>query len=431
VLHSLRRRVEASPEKLRILGDAGWMFAAQAASALGLLLGMRLLTEQVPPSVFGSVSLLIGLVTIGTDIFCVPLLDASRRFYPDSARCGQTEALRKSVRHSLVRTSGLFAAALLAFGAIAHRAIGVSLWAFVALATLLIAQVFRAFETDFLMAARRVRPYALATTAENWLRPALAIGVVLVFGACAEAVFLGYCAGSLAVCAALAAFRARSAQNLEDADRGTSPAFDRDLRSFAMPLMPLAVAAWISSAGDRYIVGGLVGPEAVGLYAAAYGIVSRPFLMLNGVLGVVFQPVYFDAVSSRNDGLARKSLRVWLTAAIAALSLGAVVTIVFRQEIAALLLAEKYRSCAELMPWIALGHVLMATSRVVEQPCYAYLRTSWITAVRWAGALCSIVVAIPLVAFYGLAGAAWAVPIYFGIELVTALWLTSFIRKPR
>ncbi len=59
-----------------------------------MLLGIRLLTEFVSPEVFGTVSLLIGIATLGSTLFCNPLLQAAMRFYPELAREGQVPRLR-------------------------------------------------------------------------------------------------------------------------------------------------------------------------------------------------------------------------------------------------------------------------------------------------------------------------------------------------
>jgi O-antigen/teichoic acid export membrane protein len=48
----------------RIAGEAAWVFAGQGASALATLVGLRLITEWVPPAVYGTVVLALGVVAL-------------------------------------------------------------------------------------------------------------------------------------------------------------------------------------------------------------------------------------------------------------------------------------------------------------------------------------------------------------------------------
>lgn len=41
----------------RILAETAWVFAGQGLSALATLIGVRLITEVVPPHVYGAVAL--------------------------------------------------------------------------------------------------------------------------------------------------------------------------------------------------------------------------------------------------------------------------------------------------------------------------------------------------------------------------------------
>jgi Na+-driven multidrug efflux pump len=64
--------------------------------------------------------------------------------------------------------------------------------------------------------------------------------------------------------------------------------------------------------------------------------------------------------------------------------------------------------------------VLLGMAQVLERVCYAHHDTRGVLWVEAAGAVLSVAVAAPLIYFYGIEGAAWAVPLYFGGQLLAA-----------
>ncbi len=71
----------------RLLKEVAWAGFGKIAAALGMLVGIRLLTEKVPKEVYGTVSLLIGLITLGNNLFAAPLLQAAQRFHSGLSNC--------------------------------------------------------------------------------------------------------------------------------------------------------------------------------------------------------------------------------------------------------------------------------------------------------------------------------------------------------
>ena len=86
--------------------EAGWIVGGQAATALGTLLGVRLLTQLLPPATYGSVSLLLGLSTLALTLGAAPLTQAAMHFYPTLARAMALADLRQSLRRCL-RTAAI------------------------------------------------------------------------------------------------------------------------------------------------------------------------------------------------------------------------------------------------------------------------------------------------------------------------------------
>jgi O-antigen/teichoic acid export membrane protein len=202
--------------------------------------------------------------------------------------------------------------------------------------------------------------------------------------------------------------------------RATDGGIEHRLTHYASPLVPLAVVGWTSGLADRYLIGGLVGLEAAGVYAAVYGLVSRPFLMVGATVELVLRQPYYEAVSRADRQRERVILVGWTGLVVGVSLLGLVCTLLWSEPIAGLLLGEPFRSGAFLMPWIAAGYTLLVTAQVLERVCYAHRTTGLVLAIQTVGAVLCIVIASPAIAAFGLAGAAVAVPAYFGGQLAAA-----------
>jgi O-antigen/teichoic acid export membrane protein len=133
---------------------------------------------------------------------------------------------------------------------------------------------------------------------------------------------------------------------------------------------------WISGLSGRYFVGGLVGLEAAGIYAATYGLMNQPFMIAQQSLELIMRSRYFDAVAAGDALGARKIFTFWTTLQIAICSLGVGLATLFSKFIAALCLGAEYQSASRLMPYIAAGCSLLAIYGAVEKIFHARQQTS-------------------------------------------------------
>jgi O-antigen/teichoic acid export membrane protein len=170
--------------------------------------------------------------------------------------------------------------------------------------------------------------------------------------------------------------------------------------------------------------------DQVGLYVAALAPVGAPFLMSQGVVGVTLAPRYYAAVSSHDRRLETKIFRFWLAATAAICALGVVLVALLKDWIAFLLLAQRYRGGASLMPWIAGGYACYAVAQVFLERLFAYKRNDLTVLVYAVGAVASIVFATVLTRSFGLQGAALACTCSFFALLVAAA-VVSELAIPR
>ncbi len=180
---------------------------------------------------------------------------------------------------------------------------------------------------------------------------------------------------------------------------------------------------WVSSVSDRYIIQWLSHDTAkVGIYAAAYGLISQPFIILQVVVTLTLRPIYFAAVAAGNAAHGRRTLSIWLAIVTVVGALGVMLVFALRYWLASKFLGQQYRQASAPLPWIALGYLFYDVAQVLEQWLLARKRTELLLVSEGVGAIASIAVTIPLVIKYGMMGAAYACPCYFFIQaLATAI----------
>lgn len=407
----------------RLVGQSAWVLIGQGLSAIGTLVGLRLVTGAVSPTVYGTVVLTVGVVALAQGVAVGPMMQAVLRFYPQYERDGTGSVLRATVTRTLRQPVLWLSIVLVVALGVWSSQTGEGLMLGPLCAALFVVDMTRVVETTFLNAAGRQRAMAQLVAADAWLRPVFAVIVVRIAGASASAVLAGYAIGTALPVSVVHVMKSR--RNASDKPLALSTSEVRQggrrLWTYARPLMLIPLLGWVSGQGDRFIIGGLLGLESAGLYAAVYGLASRPFLMFGNAVELSLRQIYYSRVSRGDRTGQGRILRVWLGAVSAGgiLLLGAVALL--HRQVAGVLLAPEYRAFSSLMVWIAAGYLLFVIGGVVERVCYAVHDTSGVLIIQAGGAIAGILVTVPMVLGFGVKGAAWSVPIYFGIQLCLAI----------
>jgi len=141
------------------------------------------------------------------------------------------------------------------------------------------ADAWRLFEQGFLNGERRQRDYTLRAGLDAWARPLAGAALAAALVPAALPVITGFAAGSAAVSLLL---RGRVVRGEGSGERGAGEGWMLERRGaflrYALPLIPLAAMNWVMSLGDRYLLAAFWSTGAAGVYAAAYGLGSQPFI---------------------------------------------------------------------------------------------------------------------------------------------------------
>ncbi|MCP4613428.1 MAG: oligosaccharide flippase family protein [Planctomycetes bacterium] len=412
-----------------IFKEGAWSAFGKIMTALGTLIGVRLLTEFVSKEIYGKISLLIGIATLGSNLCASPLISAAQRFHPEMALSGSVFQLRRTIVGILKWTVGILVSLILLVGLFVQSDT-MSYPAFVVLAAFIVVQVMRNLEVGFLTAARRQKETAIWDTMEAWAKPVIAVLLVILLGAKPQSVLLGYfiAVGAILLCFNLLPIQAEG-KDLPKKHGELDSKLLSNIRSYAIPLIPLAIVGWTISLSDRYIIGGILGMEDVGIYAASYGLISMPFLITSSAVSQALRPIYFQSVSTHNKSLETKMFRIWFTAISLLCLFGVIAVYYFRHWIAVCLLAREYRTGTLLMPWIAAGIGFQVISQIFENILFAYKRTGFVLFVHSIGAIVCVVSVVCLIDQFGLVGAAVACPVYYSSMLLISMILIRLTKK--
>jgi O-antigen/teichoic acid export membrane protein len=414
----------------RMIAEGGWLLAGHVASASALFVGVRLLTEVTPPAVYGAVGLLVGTLTLGRSLFCSPLFGAAQRYYPEVSRQGELGTLRRIVFRDLDRSNWLLSAIVIAAGVPLSGGRPSSLLHVAMLVGLLVVDNLRALEVELFNIACQQRAYVILRTSETWLRPIAALLMIHWLGPTVTAMLMGYLLAAAVNYAGLFVLpigRIGVAELAAAASPGSAEAEDvaGKVWRFGLPLVPVAIMDWTSSLSDRYLIGGLLGLESAGIYITSYGLVAILFALIQGTIDQLMRPYYFDAIAAGVSRQARLVFVRWILLLTGTSVVVIIAITLLKGTIVALLLADRYREATRLLPYFAVGQALWAMSLTVERVFHARQKTQWCLVVRTTGAFLSVAVAVPMILMYGTIGAAWSVPIYYGVQLIVCVALAA------
>ncbi|MEL6323413.1 MAG: lipopolysaccharide biosynthesis protein [Pseudomonadota bacterium] len=412
----------------RLSGEATWILAGQILTAAGGLAALRILTELLPPNVYGQLTLVLGFILLSFDFAFRPFIQASARFRADYRTPAASATLRRESQRFIQQSMALISALLILAGIIFGPRAGLPAWIGVAMAAVLVSDLVRTYETSLLNAAQRHRAMSLWRAIEAWARPLAALAILMLLGGGVPGVLFGYAAATLFVSLVFARAITLEGQTTTHGERSAGPTANdpdpaevrRRVRTFVLPLLPVALMTWIIGVSDRYILAGIGSLELAGLYAATYAVVSRPYIMLGAFLDTWLRPKLYDAVSSGSRAAAQQVIKAWAALAVSTGLAGMLAFHILHAPIASLLLSETYTSASNLMVFIAAGYVFEVLSQLALQICLAYNRSRYFLIVSIGAALITLLASIALIQVYGIAGAAMAVPVYLGSKFVIA-----------
>lgn len=277
------------------------------------------------------------------------------------------------------------------------------------------------FAGMLLRAEDRPVPYAAGDVMFGTLRCAgLALALQVGWASTAAVFVVGTVACSVAAVPVLVALRPRVAGHMRFRLN-----ILHGLRPFIVASMPIGLGGWGIAVADRFIIGGFLGRSAVGLYSASYQLGER---VMTGIGTAVQYSAWPAALHAWSDGSRERTRAALVRGQTTFFWLSSPAVVAFAawpRSIVTFLFGAQYVEAADVLPTVAIALWVVQYTGFVCRPLELerrYGAMSWVTVVA---AAINVALTVPLVAEFGVIGAAVATLAAYGVVLVLYLPITD------
>jgi O-antigen/teichoic acid export membrane protein len=350
---SVAKRISQLGGETVVYGIAGTI-----SRFIGIFL-IPLYTRAFSPADYGQIAILTAFTTLLSTFIVLGLDSATGRWYYDST----DPARRKRVIASWfwAQSAAGWGVALVVI-ALAAPIAGVMLGSttysnLVMLAVLTVPlSTFSKVIGNWLRYQRRPWMATFYFTASSLLTIGFVVLFVLVWKRGVPGLFLGQIvAGALTGVAAVALMWRWLAP------RGFSGRLTREMLAFGLPLMPAAIAAWVTASADRFILKGFVPTAEIGIYSIGASLAAG-MALLTGAFQMAWGPFAYSILSDPESG--RVYGKVFSVYGLLACAFGTALSL-----LAPLLLriftTPAYYGAASAVPWLVFAYVAMGATYVV------------------------------------------------------------------
>ena len=374
---------------------------ANLLPALAAVAMVVIYTRLLTPAEFGRFNLAYSVVLIGQTVGFNALAFATTRFYPAALRDGTRDAfLRETFSGFALVSLVICMLALLAIAAFPNLAAWVGLVLPLVLLRSLVGQ-----NQAINRAADGAWRFNLVECAHSLTGLGIGLAFLLFWARDGRSPLLGLLVAAL-LCAAFEwrLMRAGFGAGPRNAARAAA------LHRFALPLSLSFAASALLQYGDRFLIDGFIGPQAVGPYAVAWSLVERPTTLLSVAISLATFQGVVQALEHHGTEAARVQLGQNGIALLALVAPACVGLAVGAGPIAAILVGPQFRaSVATLMPLMAATALLRCLSvHFVDHAFHLSRRSDLMLAVYGPMALATLALDAVLVPRLGAIGAAWS-----------------------
>jgi O-antigen/teichoic acid export membrane protein len=361
----MRSQINRFGKELLLVG------VGQAVAAVGSVVGVRLMTGALDPTVYGEVALAITFVTLSQQLLIGPLSAALTRYYNVAhEKCEVPGFLGSSASLALKISLAISAVTLAGAGYLALS--GKSSYLGLAGFTLLFALLsgcnilLDAIQT----AARQRAVVAWHQGIGQWLRFLGAVGMALLFGGTPAAALAGYALSALVVLGSQAFFFQRKIGAGLETRPAVDPAWTERLLRYSLPFTSWGIFTWLQLTSDRWALQTFSSTQSVGFYAVLYQLGFYPLMMLTNVFVQFAEPVLFrqagDGTERGRVERAQRNTRRLLAGALGLTAVVFVGALIFHRLVFDLFAAEQYRLVSGWLPVMALSGGLFACGQIAS-----------------------------------------------------------------
>jgi O-antigen/teichoic acid export membrane protein len=365
---------------------------------------------------YGAINLIMNTVLLLTVLSKFGFQHSVQRYYPTGEAAAGPDTLR-SYYSTLFYSTALLAlvltllfAASLFFGA--GRLLGVTAGGTLLLAcSLVMIRSLRSIQMNLMQIENKTRLFNCMDIVQKALTIALVCALLFFWQKTVFAFFLGLVAVEGVVLLQYLPVLARRgllSPRMFDAN------FLRTAVAFSLPLMAAEIS-WVAlDSGDRFFVQHYLGAQALGFYAAAYGIAIYLQDVLMAPLQMALFPICMRVWNTEGkkatQDLLSRGLDQFILVAVAIVC----VAIVTSRDVIVLLASRKFQEAHVLLPFLVIGLVLSAVTVYFRPGLMIHKRAFRIAVATFYASILNIALNMVLLPRIGLVGAAIATTVSYG-----------------
>ena len=398
------------------IGEFAWVIIGQIASALGALVGVRLLSDALHRSGYGDLALAITVATFGQQVLLGPLSVAGQRFFVLANEEDEraefftviTELFKRSVQILISINLILFLILSSAWNDfLPPTTFGLAiLFSIISGANSLIDGIQNA--------ARHRKLVAIHQAGVQWLRFLLALGSVTIFGASSSMALLGYIAASILILISQLYFlqdllKPCSWQKISIKKKSQQ---SLQMRRYIWPFISWGVFSWLQFSADRWALACFATKSVVGTYAVLYQFGFYPLVLGTNMVQQLVGPILFERVGNGVDPLRVKSgrsllMKLNVLTALGVLT-GTLTTLFFHELLFSFLVGVEYRHASYLLPQIMLAGGLFAAGQVAALGIIMGTTTTPLLPVKIGTGILGVLLSFVFAYYQGLDGVIFA-----------------------
>ena len=366
--------------------EALWVFVGQTGNALGILLGMKVLTQVLNPFEFGRLSIANTVVLLISNSLFGPLGHGFMRFWSISHDRGQVEEFVSTAN----RYGGWLLFFVLAGGFVFFVCCSVTGWlerqGLMAVALMVGALGgYFGLRLAVLLGARKRKIVALVNVGNAIFKPLGATFLVIVFVANANYAMWGYLIVTLAILFIVEHYYKNVIKDdlkssLHNRTRNiNTDKMGKEILAFSWPFCAWGIFVWIHQSCDRWSLLAFHGADVVGAFSVSALLAAYPLIFSSGFLLNLFMPVAYERAGDLSSYNALKSAYKLILIMIGVYTLGAVVLIgfffFFHEAVVLLMSNSGYVRFSFLLPGLTLswaffylGETLSAFGFIAKAP---------------------------------------------------------------
>lgn len=416
-----------------IVREGSLVLLGHVAGMIGMLVGIRFVTELLRPDQYGELALALTLAAVLSQCVFGPLANAATRFYAPAVEKGTVAGYLGEV-WSLARVALTLAGGLLVASVVVLLSLGYGVtWALLAAGAIVYTAAAGLSSTlsGIQNAARKRAVVAFHQVIDVWLRIGLAVLLLVTFGSSSAAAILGYAAGTCLVLGSQYLWYRR----LFPSRRRAAPAsvWRGDVWGYAWPFSAWGVFTWVQLSSDRWALDWFATRDDVGYLGVLAQLGAAPITLATSIAVQLIAPILFEragdaADRERNEDVARVARRLTRNALVVA-GFAFAATLLLHRLLFELFVSEEYAHVSYLLPWVVLSGGVFAASQTIALHLMTQLRVQAMLTAKIATALIGIAANVTGAMLFGIVGVVAANLLFSTSSLLWMLALSAAVAR--